>query len=512
MSEPSLEAPSARARALGTVLFVLLGGVVFVFGAGPRDVGGPGLLSFHPWVLPFRDDVLMGPGAWWTWAALVGQLVATLGVAATLRPRLWFVTIAAYIALTCPVFGAFVPGGTRWLLIAAAVGLRWRGRDGVAGCALAVSALQDSLFGSLAIIAYGLSQGSIAGLVLADAVVFVVGAGLLIRAGGGWLVALPAWLVAADLVAMAASLGAMEAHHDAPATPQECQDLDVRILHPLEGPGEAFLPRGIAEGPTAIAVSGQGGVGVLTDDGSLDLHLPSASEFGRVEFVDWDGDELVAAGAGGTLRWRSDGAGWTLVRAETWSESIPELLHVSPGGGETVWTTGNYPLILRSRADDVVFLGGGHHGYVAFAYRFEALLALADAWSITAYEPGSLRPLRSRSYPPWGFAARSNAGPTRLYRMRALLGDVEVVDPHTLKTDFVFDVDHVPRYLAASGDGSLLLLGDYFGDRLELRSAADGALISTHNPGRRPRNMVWSERRGAFLGVSACGAWELAVP
>lgn len=512
MTEAPHDGSPRTRRALAAVLWIVLGGAVFVFGAGPRDLGGPGLLAFHPLVLPFRGDVLMAPGAWWSWTNIALQLVLTLALAATLRPRLWLLTIAAYIALTCPVFSTFVPGATRWVLLAVAAGLRWRGRDHAAGCALAISALQDSLFGSLAIIAYGMSQSNLLGLVAVDALVFAGVAVALIRAGGSWPVALPALVVAANLVLLLASASAMEAHHDTAPTPQECEGLDVRVLHTLEDQPEPFLPRGIAEGPQALAVSGQGGVAVLSPDGTLDRQLRSANDFGRVEFVDWDGDELVAAGAGGTLRWAADGGGWGLKQAKSWSEAIPELLHVSPGPTETLWTSGNYPLILRGDADDMVFPGGGHQGYVAFAYWFGDALALADAWSLATYEPDTLRPLRSRSFPPWAFAARSNAGPNRIFRMEPFLGRVSVVDPGTLKTLFTFRTGHVPRYLAVSDDGALLLLGDYFGDRLELRSGEDGRLLSTHSPGRRPRNMVWSARRGAFLGVSGCGAWELAVP
>lgn len=499
-------------KAAAAGLWLVLGAAVVVFTAGPRDVGGPRLLEFHPWVLPWRDDVTMAPGAWMHAASQYAQLLGILGVAATLRPRLWLATIAAYIALSCPAWGAFVPHAPRYGLILLAATLRWRDHDALAGMALATAALLDSLFGSTAILAYGMSQANLMGLALVDGAVFVVVAVALLRAGGSWLVALPALAIAADLVLLGASAEAMEDHHELPPAPGECDDLDVRLLHPLEDGGPPFLPRGVAQGPGAIAVSGQGGVGVLEPDGRLDRRLPQAEDWGRVEFVAWQGEELLAAAGGATIRWAKRGEAWSLVSADSWSDAFPEILHVSAAGGQTVWTTGNYPLIMREPQRDMVYMGGGHQGFVAFAHHLGDALVLADAWTITAYDPSTLRPLRSRAFAPWSFATRVNAGPARLFRMVASLRRVEVVDPVSLVTDFTFDVPYAPRYMAASADGSRLLLADYFGDRLELRDGADGALLSEHRGGRRPRNITWSEARGAFLGVSACGAYELVPP
>ncbi len=484
---------------------------VLGYAQGPLDVGGRWFLEFHPLVMTFRPDVILAPGAWVDAAERWAQLALLLGLAWSLRPRLLGVAVAVCWLLVSPLWGAMWPLEVQWGLLIAAAIARWKGHHGVTGLLLGASVFADSLLAYGVVVQYGLRVAPLGPLLAFGGA--AIGAILLLRAGGRWLVALPPLGATTVFLCVLSTADAIEQHRFTPPAPGECDALDVEILHPVERPGERFLPYGVAVGRDLVAVSGDGLVALFDVDGDEVARLDAGRDFGRIEQVEWQGDDLLANPAGATMRWQRTPSGeWDVARSERWGEGFPEILGIAVHRDRAWFSTVDYPILMREEPPAIVYVGGNTSGFTGFVRSIDDRLLLTDSHSVRVLDPDTLETLRFRRFAAWDVAVRHNAGPKHLYRMGTVAGRVEVIDPQSLETVRSIPVDLRPRYMGVSGDERHLLATDFFNGRVHLLDGETGALLGEYSVGRRPRNIAWSERDGAFLGVSACGLYRLRPP
>ncbi len=500
--EPAPGLPRWR-RAAFLVLCAVGVGIHLLWSEATGSFGARNL-PYLPLLVPLQPDVHLAPGSAWAIAERAVLFLGPLLVAARLLTRRQLAWLAALAVLGLPAWRTIWPGWTPWLFAAFGGVAAWRQHRGAALVLLGSAYLVDTWLVTGVYAAYGLR---LTPTVLPALVLVAMAAAMLAwiaRRRGDWLVALPVLpLILGGWAILLAGHAAKE-HHDSGPAPGDCDELDVPLVTDLASL-RGDVAWAVREVDRGLVVTGSKTVLLLDDQGREISRWDEAH--GRIESIAGDADRLWVPTIGNPTRLEPQGDGM-LAEFEDYSGQWTEMHRVTELNGEPWWTFVRGPVMLRGWPP-VPWHLGGLHGLVATPYAYDESLYLGDQWSLQTIDPASMRTRLTRRFGPHQLAAAIRFQDHRLLRMELLPSKVRVVDLANAQADTVVRIGFPPRYAALGGRPEVLAAADFFGDTVVLVNPATGGQRGPFRVGGRPRTITWSERSGAFLGVSTCGLYRL---
>ncbi len=467
----------------------------------------PAWFLWHPLLAPFHPEVRTDASGWWmtaqcwAWPAVLAAIVALLR-----RPR-WMLLFVLVLAAGIPAMHQLLDAGPRWVVAAIVAVLAWRGHPAWAMVLASLALLAPPLAAAVVVTGYGLNAGGSPVLLAGALLVGVLLAAWTLRTFRDGVVLLPpVALIALTLGSLAVGPAASR-HHEAPAAPGDCVALDVKVLQSFAGdPGTPLWA--VSEVPQGIAVGGNDRLWLLDDAGEVrsTLHVRCGRPFALAP----QGDAIVGTFQCGVLGWEPG------HEAEPWFQvaGFDEPMHVLPLDGAVLTASNQYPVALRAdgRRVDARYYGDPSGIHLFGITRTRDRVFAWDGDTLAEIDPASLDPVRTREFGSLDRAIAIAGGGRLLGLARPFAGRVEVVDGDSLQTLREIDIGFAPRYLAIDLGDRFLAAVDFLSETLVVHRIDDGSLVGRYRVGPRPRGVQWSARLSAFLGVSACGAWERPVP
>ena len=524
-----------RPGAVGStvLLAVVLAGVVIFRTSTPVILDLPPL-NYHLLLLPFTGEVEMDrAGVWYVvqygtfclcWVALAVSLAWAGGPrrgspcssdpAPTVpwwrRPSTWrALGVLAYGGLCGAALWKVFNPWLHWLALVAVLLLLWRRRPTAAALLLVAGVSIEACMVAGVQAAYGLSVGS---PWIALGVALGAGAVALWALRRRWLLILPAILLAALGWGNLLYGGAIHRHHDLPAAGGACRGIQARILNPLthrgEQPAWAVLDR-----RDGLVVAGLDFIMLLSHRGELlqQWELPGLY---RIQQLSSDGDAVVGAGSTAIVRWVPGQRPTTLLAPDQSAGYFVEFTHVAVAAGRINAAGVHFPVIYQPGQDRRVFFGElrSHANTGVSADPDQRRLFVWDMDSIGEVDPLTLELKRLRRFSLLELSVNTVAGRRYLYRARPFSRAVDVLDSHTLEVVRTLRLSFSPRFIAVDDAEAVLAASDMMGNRVSLWDLRRGRHLGYRSVGPRPRGVSYAGTLGAFVGVSACGLYQLDGP
>jgi len=430
------------------------------------------------------------PGRWWRRAAPWRAL-----------------GVLAYGALCGAGVGQFSPFWLRWVALVPVPLLLWRRRPSAAALLLVAAAATEAALVSMTQIYYGVSVGS-----PLPALAVVTGG----AAAGVWAIH-RRWLLGLPAVALAV-LGliqplyreAIHRHHDMPASARQCQGLQARILNPLvhrrHQPAWVVIER-----KDGLVVAGVDFIMLLSHDGGV-LHQAELRGADRVQDIILDSDGVVAVGSTRVVRWVPGQPARTVLEDRLADRTYVEWAHVANVAGRLYVSGVIFPVIYSLADNRQIYLGQlqSHLVTGVAADPSGRRLFVWDLDGVGEADPRTLEVKRFRRFGLWRLGAVVVAGRDRLYRARQFTKAVDVLDSRTFEVERTLRMDFGPRFLAFDPREEVLAASDTLGQEVSLWDLRRGRHLGNRRVGPRPRGLAYSNKLGAFVGVSACGLYQLA--
>lgn len=472
-------------------------------GLAVRDpIDDLGWYLLHPLFLPLRGDVETDAQGIWNTAQLWLQLAAMLAMVLWIRrPRLTGAFLF-YLLLGTYTFGTQLTGGIRWALLLAAGLLVLANRRAAAVFLLTLVLAVTTLMPTLGITIYGFVVGDLQWCVVPAVVVGILVSVLAVRWIPDGFMLVPA-VVLVMLHGLNIAYGpSIHRHHDLPAEAGACDDLDVNVLNDLHGweDNQAWTVQQAVDG---LYVGGKNRFWKLSDTGTLLATTPM--DKGRIFAIRMEGSRVLGVARDAVLEWsRGEEPGVVYERL-----MFPELQHFEIHEGEMFATPHKFPLLVRAGAPGMRYYGRPSGIWMFGVTRSDGHLFIWDGITMGRLDSETLEVEQVRDYATFDRSIAVYGGQRYLYRGRLISRTVDVVDPRSMDVVRSVSIEPPPRFFNVSDDESLLAAADFMHETVTLYSLADGVLLGRFRVGPRPRGLTWSSRKGAFLGVSACGVYEI---
>lgn len=461
-------------------------------------------LYWHPLFIAFHD---YAPADWsgnlhstLLWA----QLAATIALSVAIKPPLWKCLLVVYTLAVLPCWGLLFPLELRWLLLILAGVAKWKGWYSTGGLLLATSILYEPMYVSVVSYPiYGLIVGANIWLILPIALAGVAAGSWIIARGRRLIPLIPALMLAVLAYSSLASFAAIEKHHDEVPEPGVCEALEIKTLNPLkEWWGKAWS---LLDTPGGLYVGGDSMLVKLDEYGKIlsKLTIRHGDRVSSMAFMD---GIVFGSSSFEMVSWNPDTGQYQRLHRDV----FPELKNVSIFNGIPYWATMAPGLVLRGTSQPDIHYCRLSGPLIVLAH--ENRLYIIDLKSINEMDPMTLQPRRSIDLGISTLIHNISVSGNSLYLSNSIQKTVEEIDLERFTHVRSIPLEYPTRYIAVSRDKGLLATTNFFGETVDIFSLDSGRRITSYRIGLRPRGVIYSPDKEAFLCVSACGVFRIPVP